>query len=340
MKKNISVFDQYFEPQIMERGIGYYYNDLVKYITNHNNHQYTAKIDGTRVYDVMIKFNDSDDGIVEAKCNCPYSVDREKYCKHIYALLYALKGEKLDNKPIRKPTRYTPPTGEIVNIKCPNCGSNLRIESPSENIECKYCHSSFALDIRLAGLAKKLNEILEQAELYYSAEDYKEAYYEFAKAHNLDKDNKFIEYCMDVSGRLKNLETNLSLNDYSGLYDDMKEVYNDPSTDDEKKRKLCVSFITLLIKHANKHLNRFDITGNFFWSELDSILDYFYKMFKDLDLSNELKIKVYKNYIDVLKVEIREYDTFSDYATNSKIALEKALHRMEQEKEECEKNTI
>ena len=30
MKKNISVFDQYFELQIMERGIGYYYNDLVK----------------------------------------------------------------------------------------------------------------------------------------------------------------------------------------------------------------------------------------------------------------------------------------------------------------------
>lgn len=336
MKKNISIFDKYFEPQIMERGIGYYYNDLVKYIKS-NNHQYTAKIDGTRVYDVSLVLNDNEDSILEANCNCPYSVDREKYCKHIYALLYALKGEKLDNNPIRKQTRYTPPTGEIVNIKCPNCGSNLRIESPSENIECKYCHSSFALDIRLAGLAKKLNEILEQAELYFSAEDYKEAYYEFAKAHNLDKDNKFIKYCMDVSGRLKNLETNLSLNDYSGLYDNMREVFNEPSTDEDMKRKMCISFINLLTKHANKHLNRIDITGNFFWLELDSIMDYYYKMLKDLDLTNELKIKVYKNYIDVLEIEIREYDTFSSYATNSKVALQKALKRIKLEKEKCEK---
>lgn len=336
MEKNISIFDSYFEPQIMERGIGYYYNDLVKYITN-DNHNYTAKIEGNRVYDVELKLNEKEDEILGAKCNCPYSIDREKYCKHIYALLYALKGEKLDTKPVKKITKYTPPTNEITNIKCPNCGSNLRIDNPSETINCMYCHSSFALDIRLAGLAKKLNEIMEQAELYFNAEDYKEAYYEFAKAHNLDKDNKFIKYCMDVSGRLKNLDTNLSLSDYSNLYDNMREVFNDPTTDEEVKRKMCISFINLLTKHANKHLNRIDITGNFFWSELDSIIDYYYKMLKELDLSNELKIKVYKNYIDVLKIEIREYDTFSSYATNSKIALQKALKRLEQEKTKCEK---
>ena len=95
MGKNISIFDDYFEPQIRERGIGYYYNDLIKNIKT-KDHTSTATIEGTRVYQVELKLNEKEDKIVEAKCNCPYQVDREKYCKHIYALLYALKGDKLD----------------------------------------------------------------------------------------------------------------------------------------------------------------------------------------------------------------------------------------------------
>ena len=107
-------------------------------------------------------------------------------------------GDKIDNRPTKKPVKYTPPTGEIVNIKCPNCGSNLRVDSPTETIECKYCHSFFALDIRLIGKAKRINEILNQAEKYYKLEDFREAYFEFAKAHDLDKDNKCIEYYMNL----------------------------------------------------------------------------------------------------------------------------------------------
>ena len=338
MDKFIKKFDDLFEPQIRERGIGYYYNDLVKNI-KYDNNTYSATISGTRNYDVKIKFNDKEDKILEAHCNCPYSIDREKYCKHIYALLYALKGEKLDNRPINnKKYNYSSNTGEVVNVKCPNCGSNLRIISPAENIECNYCHSSFALDIRLLGLEKKLNEIIEQAELYYNAEDFKEAYYEFAKAYALNKEDKYIKYCMDLSGKLKNLGTNLSLNDYNNLYEDMKEVFNNPTTDEKKRKTMCTSFINLITRHANKHLNRFDLAGSYFWEELDTAIDIYIKMLKELDLSNELIIKVYKNYKEILDIEVNHYDTFSSYATNSKGALEKASQRIEREIEKRKKN--
>ena len=313
-KSNSSIckFDKYFEPQIMERGIGYYFNDLVKDFKC-DNHQYTAKIDGTRIYSVWLKLNDKEDKIEEAHCNCPYSVDREKYCKHIYALLYAAKGDKIDNRPTKKPVKYTPPTGEIVNIKCPNCGSNLRVDSPTETIECKYCHS-----------------ILNQAEKYYKLEDFREAYFEFAKAHDLDKDNKCIEYYMNLSAKRKNIETNLSLNDYSYIYDLLKEAFKEEK-DDEKQEDLLQSFINLLTVHANKHLNRFDLSGKFFWLELDRIIDYYIKILKEIDLSDNLIGLVYKNYKDALKIEIENYDTFKNYATNSKEALQKASQRIERE---------
>ena len=57
MGKNISIFDDYFEPQIRERGIGYYYNDLIKNIKT-KDHTSTATIEGTRVYQVELKLNE------------------------------------------------------------------------------------------------------------------------------------------------------------------------------------------------------------------------------------------------------------------------------------------
>jgi uncharacterized CHY-type Zn-finger protein len=334
MKKDISIFDNYFEPQIMERGIGYCYNDLVKDI-NKKEHSYTCKIEGTRVYNVSLKLNDNEDKIIEANCNCPYSIDREKYCKHIYALLYSLKGEKLDTKPIKK-TKYTPPTNEIVNIKCPNCGSNLRIENPRETIECTYCHSSFALDIRLTGQAKRLKEIIDQADLYFGAEDFKEAYYEYAKAHDLDKDNKYVEYYMKLSAKRKNIETNLSLNDYSSVYDKLKEAYN-IETDEQKKKDLIQSFINLLTTHANKYLNGFGLSGKSFWIELDGIIDYFNRLLKEFNVSKETKRILYKNDIDILKIELENYDTFKESATNSKVIINNKLLKIQLDKKLLEK---
>ena len=335
MSNKVDIFNDYFEPQIMERGIGYYYNDLVKDIKK-KEHTYTCKIEGTRVYEISLKLNAKEDKIIEAKCNCPYSIDREKYCKHIYALLYSLKGDKLDTKPILKQTKYTPPTNEVLNIKCPNCGSNLRIENPRETIECNYCHSFFALDIRLTGQAKRLKEIIAQADLCFSADDFKEAYYEYAKAHDLDKDNKYVDFYMNLSVKRKNIATNLSLNDYSGVYDKLKAAY-DEATDEEKKEDLVQDFINLLTAHANKHLNSFSVSSKFFWSELDKVIDYYIKMLKEIDLSDGAKAIVYKNYIDVLRIEVENYDTFKSYATNPKEALQKALQKIEREKAKLDK---
>ena len=130
----------------------------------------------------------------------------------------------------------------------------------------------------------------------------------------------------------------MGLEDYSDLYEEMKEVFNASTTNEEQKRKLCISFINLISHHLNFHINKFGIEGHYIWSQLDTSMDYFYKILKELDLSNELKVRIYEKYIEVLEIQIRVYDKFSEYATNSKETLRKALNRIKTEKEKCEKN--
>lgn len=88
---NKSIYKNDFEPQIMRRGEVYYSEDRIKYFKQNEN-KYTCKVKGTETYDVSITFDENDtDKIKEATCTCPYFTDKEKYCKHIYSVLYKIK---------------------------------------------------------------------------------------------------------------------------------------------------------------------------------------------------------------------------------------------------------
>ena len=35
---------------------------------------------------------------------------------------------------------------KLVEMKCKNCGSTLKVDENAKNVTCEYCHSSFAID--------------------------------------------------------------------------------------------------------------------------------------------------------------------------------------------------
>lgn len=84
-----SIYDAEFDERIRKRGETYYNEGRVKNVIQNENN-YKCIVCGSKEYNAHIKF-DLNSFIEEAGCTCPYYVDNEKYCKHIYALLYKVK---------------------------------------------------------------------------------------------------------------------------------------------------------------------------------------------------------------------------------------------------------
>lgn len=84
-----NVYDEIFSIQIRNRGELYYYDNRIKdYKENEN--MYSCLVSGTEDYKVSITL-DEDDMLVNSSCTCPYYTEKNKNCKHIYALLYKVK---------------------------------------------------------------------------------------------------------------------------------------------------------------------------------------------------------------------------------------------------------
>lgn len=168
---------------------------------------------------------------------------------------------------------------------------------------------------------------MDKADFYFNGEDYSEAYYEYAKALQLDKDNKWIKYCMDISGRFKNIDNCPAITSYDSLFDDLKELYNE--VDDDKKYKLCLSFKNLLVTHANTHLNNPFVNGEFFWRELNAVTNYYDRFINELRLTNKIMKIICNSYSETLKLEIREYDTFSSKSKKPLALIKLKMHQVE-----------
>ena len=87
------IYDDLFPVQIRIRGEDYYENDRICNYRKSNN-KYSCIIKGTHEYNVLISFKKGTDEIIDAKCTCPYYMDKNQNCKHIYALLYKIKCRK------------------------------------------------------------------------------------------------------------------------------------------------------------------------------------------------------------------------------------------------------
>ncbi len=89
-----SIYYGPFEMKIVRRGEKYFSDGKVGKIKKHKDN-YKAIIKGQDEYKTEVSFYDND-YIKLAKCTCSYFTDKEKPCKHIYALIYAIKCK--DNK--------------------------------------------------------------------------------------------------------------------------------------------------------------------------------------------------------------------------------------------------
>ncbi len=84
-------YDYLFENKIKRRGLSYYNNGKIENLVYKNN-TYSADVIGAKVYKVKLKIENN--VLTEISCTCPYHNDTNKYCKHVYALLLAVKMQK------------------------------------------------------------------------------------------------------------------------------------------------------------------------------------------------------------------------------------------------------
>ncbi len=79
-------YDSLFKTKVRSKGISYSRNNKVSDIDIKKT-KVSAKVTGSNIYDVEITFNKEE--IKNVKCTCPY-YEKDKYCKHVYSVLYEL----------------------------------------------------------------------------------------------------------------------------------------------------------------------------------------------------------------------------------------------------------
>lgn len=109
-----NIYDDLFETQIRRRGETYYSEKKIRNVRQNEN-KYTCIADGTDSYKVSITFNaDELNKIESATCTCPYYTDKQKNCKHIYALLLKARCEENPLKIINEINNYTSKMSEMI----------------------------------------------------------------------------------------------------------------------------------------------------------------------------------------------------------------------------------
>jgi len=88
---NINNFEKLIEPKIIARGFDYYEQEHIRSFEQMEEGEFSAIIIGTDTYSIFVKL-DTDKGIVDHSCTCPY--DWGEYCKHKVAVLYRIKDGK------------------------------------------------------------------------------------------------------------------------------------------------------------------------------------------------------------------------------------------------------
>lgn len=88
-----SNFEQYVNPTILDRGLNYYKEGRVSYVTQVDN-DFLFIVEGTAYYLVELDMTDDE---LNMACDCPY--DMGEYCKHEIAVVYYYNNEfKYDSK--------------------------------------------------------------------------------------------------------------------------------------------------------------------------------------------------------------------------------------------------
>ncbi|MEM6297711.1 MAG: hypothetical protein AAF740_03380 [Bacteroidota bacterium] len=89
---NLRNFEDKIDKDIHQRGLSYYRSRSVFRLRKILEHEFTARVSGTEMYNVFIKL-DEKENVLEMNCDCPYDWGNE--CKHEVAVLYSIReGER------------------------------------------------------------------------------------------------------------------------------------------------------------------------------------------------------------------------------------------------------
>ena len=84
----------FIEDKILQRGADYVYS--IEEVDQVDIGEFSASVEGTSEYNVYVKLDVEDGDIEEHECDCPY--DWGDVCKHIVAVLYHIRQNKLHQK--------------------------------------------------------------------------------------------------------------------------------------------------------------------------------------------------------------------------------------------------
>lgn len=80
-------FREYIEARIYWRGVEYFEDGSVTQLTTDGNGHWSAVVAGSKDYETEVDIDS--DGEISWYCDCPY--DRGAMCKHVVAMLLAMK---------------------------------------------------------------------------------------------------------------------------------------------------------------------------------------------------------------------------------------------------------
>lgn len=109
MKVTLQNFESQIDEQIVDRGLSYWKDGLVTNLEQTKEGLFDAVVAGTENYDIEVIIDSN--AVIDFDCNCPY--DRGPMCKHVVAVLYAIregnKSKSTNSKKIVKPTQMRVP---------------------------------------------------------------------------------------------------------------------------------------------------------------------------------------------------------------------------------------
>jgi Uncharacterized conserved protein len=109
MKVTLQNFESQIDEQIVDRGLSYWKDGLVTNLEQTKEGLFDAVVAGTENYDIEVIIDSN--VVIDFDCNCPY--DRGPMCKHVVAVLYAIregnKSKSTNSKKIVKPTQMRVP---------------------------------------------------------------------------------------------------------------------------------------------------------------------------------------------------------------------------------------
>ena len=165
MKIDLTQFEQEIDPTILKRGLQYYKKGMVEIISQASD-MVEAHVEGSDGEPYATTLYLEGDIMINSACSCPY--DFGPVCKHVVALIFALKAEEL-NLAIKPKTERKKPTktkAQKDSDKVQEILQNASAEQLASFIEelCKEHR-----EIRLRFIAKLMPKSETQSKSEYKA---------------------------------------------------------------------------------------------------------------------------------------------------------------------------